>query len=109
MANNLHKYIYIRKFVYRNAHTDSAHIHTHIDITKRHIQIQKCASFNNKLHNFNLLRQKGGQQQSKSNEERNEIETMAQRPHPPQALMNTRMRDREREKESPLFALALRM
>lgn len=32
--------------------------HTRWGITKSRIQIQKCASFNNKLHNFNLLRQR---------------------------------------------------
>lgn len=45
-------------YAYINIHT---HVYSHtytLRIAKIHIQIQKCASFNNKLHNFNLLTHK---------------------------------------------------
>lgn len=49
----MHMYIHMNIYVYVYINTRT------LRIAKTHIQIQKCASFNNKLHNFNLLTHKG--------------------------------------------------
>lgn len=90
--------------------------HTRWGITKSRIQIQKCASFNNKLHNFNLLRQRrknNNKNNSHSSNADNKNKTSQRnvvgmkqqrathRPHLPQAKTS----EREGERESTAAAI----
>lgn len=110
-------------FVYSNAQAMAVVVvvaactaHTRWGITKSRIQIQKCASFNNKLHNFNLLRQRrknNNNSHSSNADNKNKTrlgnivgmkqQRATHRPHLPQAKTSEREWESERALQPPLF------